>query len=371
MKTIDKYFSVVVSDKGDAADMLVYGFIGQQPGRWDRDRKEEDITDLAFIRQLNELEQKYSRINIRLNSPGGSIFHGDAIISAIQRSKAEIHTYNDGFAASMAANIWLAAPNRHMSKHAKLMVHNAMTIAIGNAQDLKNEMEFLQKLDESLVGILAESTGKSRDEIRQKYYDYQDHWLLAEDVAELGLIESPEEYAVKEMPKNLQEMTYSDLVNYFSKDEDNEGQGLLTRIANKFFGSYSRNLATASIPKQQNSQEMNIVEFTNSIGTEDLPIEAVVNELRTRNYTVTEPDPEPTEDDRIAAAVDTAVAPLLQQIQNLQQEVQRLGDLPGDAPSNVAAASDTEDGLDVNEKTDAIAALATAAKNGDRVNTLT
>ena len=191
----EQFFKVVALEGKESADMLLYGYIGQKADWWNEADPEEDLTDLAFTKEFRRLEKQYGRINVRINSSGGSVKDGDAIISAIQSSEAEVHVYNDGTAASMAADIWLAVADksrRHMSPNAKLMIHSTMTMAFGNAKAMRDTADMLDKFDEAAVGTLAKALGKDEADVLAEYYDGKDHWLTAKDALSLGLIESIE-----------------------------------------------------------------------------------------------------------------------------------------------------------------------------------
>ena len=113
----DRYFQVITAESGGTPEILLYGVIGMD----DFASPDEAITDVEFLKAFRALEMKHDRINIRINSPGGSMYHGNAIVTAIQESKAEIHTYNDGLAASMASTIFLVGDVRHASKNSLLL----------------------------------------------------------------------------------------------------------------------------------------------------------------------------------------------------------------------------------------------------------
>lgn len=193
------YFRVVTNEKEEKAEIFLYGFIGQDFWWGDEDLKEESITDLEFIKTLRDLESKFERIDIRINSPGGSVFHGDPIITAIRNSPAEIHTYIDGLAASMGFDIWIASPNRHMSINSKAMCHSTMSIEFGTADDMRQAAERLDTFDNAAINTFAAVTDMGKEEIKERFYDYKDHWLTADDVKDLGLISEIEDYKVEEV----------------------------------------------------------------------------------------------------------------------------------------------------------------------------
>lgn len=211
-----KYFRVVTAQNSDAADIYMYGFIGQM-GFYD---DEEDITDIAVVKAIRELESQNKRINIRINSPGGSVLHGDPIIAAIKNSTAEIHTYVDGMAASMAFDIWVASKNRHASAHSKLMVHATSTVAFGTAKDMRAAAEMLDKFDETSIASFAAATGMSEDETKSRFYDYEDHWLTAKDALSMGLIPEIEQYATINPIDEPEKMSFRQLLNNVRQMEE-------------------------------------------------------------------------------------------------------------------------------------------------------
>jgi ATP-dependent protease ClpP protease subunit len=201
------YFRVITERGDDSADIYLYGYIGQMG--FDAS---EDITDIAVVKAIRELEGYVKRINIRINSPGGSVLHGDPIVTAIKNSKAEIHTYVDGMAASMAFDIWVSSKNRHASAHSKLMVHATSTIAFGTAKDMRAAADMLDKFDETSIASFSAATGMSEDETRTRYYDYEDHWMTAKDAFGMGLIAEVEDYAVASAMAEPEKMSFRQLL---------------------------------------------------------------------------------------------------------------------------------------------------------------
>lgn len=195
-----QYWKVVATEGESTAEVYLYGYIGQDMRYWGEQYEEETLTDLEVVRKLRDLETKYSRINIHINSPGGSVSHGDPMIAAIRNSKAEIHTYVDGMAASMAADIWAAGKVRHMGMNSKLMIHNISTGVYGNAMQMMETAERLDKMDEIAIKAFAADTNMSPEDVRAKFYDYKDHWLSADDALEYGFIKEIEDYPTQELP---------------------------------------------------------------------------------------------------------------------------------------------------------------------------
>lgn len=218
MQIQDKYFRAYYDKEGNTGELYLYGYIGQKADPFYGEDPEEDITDKAVVKAIRELEKQTGRINIRINSPGGSVMHGDPIITAIRNSKAEIHTYVDGIAASMAFDIWAAAKNRHASINSKLMIHATGGFAFGTAKDMRAAADMLDKFDQSAISTFAAATGMSEDEIRSKFYDdYADHWMTAKDALEMGLIDEIEDYETALPVQNPEKYSYrhlwSDIAN--------------------------------------------------------------------------------------------------------------------------------------------------------------
>lgn len=121
------------------------------------------ITAAQFVRDLKALGD--CPINVRINSPGGSVFDGLAIYHYLS-SRQNVTVTVDGIAASIASIIAMAGTKRVMPESAYLMIHNPWTGAIGDATDLREQADLLDKLGETLAGIYAKCTKKTKDTIR-------------------------------------------------------------------------------------------------------------------------------------------------------------------------------------------------------------
>jgi ATP-dependent Clp endopeptidase proteolytic subunit ClpP len=182
--------NVQVLKKGDTADILLYGYIGED---WWVDEDQQN-TDVNVVTQIEELSKSHNRINIRINSPGGSIYHGNAIVTAIKNCPVEIHTYNDGLAASMGAVIFCASEHRHMAKNALVMLHSPISAMWGNAKDLRAEAEVLDVFQKTLTSTIAGAMNMSEDQVNDKYMDYNDHWLSYKDCIDNGMVNEIQHY---------------------------------------------------------------------------------------------------------------------------------------------------------------------------------
>lgn len=210
MTTKNKYFDIIQNKATKTAEVLIYGVIGDS--WW-----EESITARQFVRDFRALEKDHDTINIRINSPGGSVFDGLAIYNAISASSKDIHTHNDGLCASMAAVLLLAPKpeNVHPAKNSLLMLHSPSTGAWGNRLALENALEVLDKVQKVLVTSICDKTGLDEAEVEKKYFDYKDHWLTASEAEDAGLYAQVEDFEAENVPQNASAMKLSDLMKLF------------------------------------------------------------------------------------------------------------------------------------------------------------
>lgn len=121
-------------------------------------------TAKAFTDRLDEVSADSTRILVSLNSPGGNVYDAFAIFNALVRHKLPVTTRVDGVAASAASLIFMAGDDRVMPENAMLMIHNAWTVAVGTADELRNAAEMMDKARNGIVAAYARS-GQAEDEI--------------------------------------------------------------------------------------------------------------------------------------------------------------------------------------------------------------
>ena len=135
-----------------------------------------------FIRDLGAVSAKV--LNVEINSPGGDVFAGLAIYNALRASGKEIVVKVMGVAASAASLIAMAGDKIVMPKNTFMMVHNPWSFAIGNAEELRETADTLDKIGDSLLKTYVARTGKSEDEIKPLLA--KDTWLTADEALEMG-----------------------------------------------------------------------------------------------------------------------------------------------------------------------------------------
>jgi len=127
---------------------------------------------------------KSSTINVEINSPGGDVFAGVAIYNMLKSSGKEIVVKVMGVAASAASLIAMAGDKIQMPKNTMLMVHNPWSFAMGNADELREHADTLDKIGNSLLGTYMAKTGMAEDEMKALLA--KDTWLTADEALEMG-----------------------------------------------------------------------------------------------------------------------------------------------------------------------------------------
>jgi ATP-dependent Clp protease protease subunit len=150
-----------------------------------------DMTANLVVAQLLFLESENpdKDISLYINSPGGSVSAGMAIFDTMQFIKPDVSTLCTGLAASMGAFLLAAGAKgkRFSLPNSRIMIHQPLGGAQGQASDIEIQAREILYLRERLNAILAEKTGRSIDQI-SKDTD-RDNFMSADAAAEYGLID--------------------------------------------------------------------------------------------------------------------------------------------------------------------------------------
>ncbi|MCF8965205.1 ATP-dependent Clp protease proteolytic subunit 1 [Providencia rettgeri] len=195
-----------------SADIYIYDEIGM----WGISAKRftEDLISLGNI----------NHINLHIHSPGGEVFEGIAIYNQLKNHNANITVYIDGLAASMASVIAMVGDEVKMPKNAMMMIHKPWGVSWGDANDMRDYADLLDKVENVLIPAYMEKTGKTKEEIEAMLGE--ETWLTAEECVEHGfantVIEPVKAMAslsskrieeFKSMPKSLQNTLKNSLAN--------------------------------------------------------------------------------------------------------------------------------------------------------------
>ena len=145
----------------------------------------------AIVAQLIYLEGKDpdKDISLYINSPGGSVTAGMAIYDTMNLIKADVQTICLGEAASMGAFLLSAgAKGKRMAlPSARIMIHQPLGGAKGQATDIELEAKEILRMKDMLIGIMAENSGQPFEKVKDDCE--RDHYLSAAEACEYGLID--------------------------------------------------------------------------------------------------------------------------------------------------------------------------------------
>lgn len=160
----------------DEAEIYIYEEIGES---WYSESKSAK----QFLDELRALGP-VTQINLHINSPGGSVFDGVAIYNSLRNHAASVTTYVDGYAASIASIVALAGNTVIMPSNSMLMIHSPWSIAIGNAAEMRQVAESLDKIREAMLTTYMARSTKSEGELIAALD--AETWLTAADAQEWG-----------------------------------------------------------------------------------------------------------------------------------------------------------------------------------------
>ncbi|MCK9479697.1 MAG: Clp protease ClpP [Firmicutes bacterium] len=141
----------------------------------------DEVTPKMF---MGELEKCDGDITVWINSPGGDVVAGSQIYTALKEHKGQVTVKVDGIAASAASVIAMAGDFVYMSPTSILMIHDPMTIAMGDEGAMEQAIAILKECKESIINAYCLKTGISRGKISRLMSD--ETWMNAKKAVELG-----------------------------------------------------------------------------------------------------------------------------------------------------------------------------------------
>ena len=128
-------------------------------------------------------------IQIYVNSPGGSVYAGLGIYDTMQYINPDVATICTGLAASMAAVLLCAGADKKRTalKHSRIMIHQPLGGAEGQASDIEITAREILKLKKELYDIIAQHSGKTYEEVERN--SDRDYWMTAEEAKNYGMID--------------------------------------------------------------------------------------------------------------------------------------------------------------------------------------
>ena len=154
------------------AEILLYDVIGAYDERWNY------IGAKWFVSELKKLGD-ISNITVRINSVGGSIFEAQAIYSYLKTYPATKTVRIDGLAASAASVVAMAGDKVFMPKNALMMIHNPSLRASGEADDMRDAAEILDKIRDTIVSAYSAKTGLTAEKLISMMNE--ETWMSADE----------------------------------------------------------------------------------------------------------------------------------------------------------------------------------------------
>ncbi len=128
-------------------------------------------------------------VSIYINSPGGSVYAGLGIYDTMQYISSDVATICTGMAASMAAVLLVAGAKgkRFALKHSRVMIHQPMGGAQGQASDIEITAREILKLKHELYTIIADHSGQPLEKVERD--SDRDYWMTADEACKYGMID--------------------------------------------------------------------------------------------------------------------------------------------------------------------------------------
>jgi ATP-dependent protease ClpP protease subunit len=173
------------TDNG-VATIRLYDPIDSWGGDWGVSAKE-------FAAALDGLGPDVIEIHLHINSPGGEVFEGIAILNTLRNHPAKVVSVVDGIAASAASFIAMAGDEVVMGRNSELMIHDPSGLCLGNAEDMRTLAKLLDHLGDNIAGVYAGKAGGTVAGWRGAML--AETWYSADEAVAAGLADRVEQAA--------------------------------------------------------------------------------------------------------------------------------------------------------------------------------
>lgn len=265
-----------------------------------------------FVRDLARIDDERD-VKVRINSPGGDVYEGIAILNALRGRSGTVTTYVDGIAASMASVIAMAGSEIVMMPNAEMMIHDPWMLAVGNAKDMQDAADNLARVADNLASIYADRTGGTADEWRAVMQ--AETWYSADEAVTAGLANRVEELPNDEKrSENAKARFDLSIYSYAGRAAAPAPVALHTSSAAEAEGTQGKEALVATL-KEGLAERLGI----DAEADDETTLKALDEALAERA------DEEPTPDDgKAAAALPTGVVAIDEAtLQELQARAQR------------------------------------------------
>lgn len=185
---------VEVEEKEDRSTLYLYGTILSEPPKKDPITGEDYEKQVIYPELVREKVSscKKDKLELHINSYGGSVYASIAIYNILKQSKKEITVFIDGIAASGASIIAMAGNKVIMPHNTQLMIHRASTFGFGNADDMLKMAESLEQVDKLVIETYKPRFKGGEEELKELIY--KETYLSAQDSLNYGLCDEVIDY---------------------------------------------------------------------------------------------------------------------------------------------------------------------------------
>ena len=168
----------IVKNDDKNAELMLYGDIAES--FWGDTISAKEVTE--YLADLD-----VENINVYINSNGGVVDTAIAINNALRRHKAKVTVNIDGIAASAATLITCAGDTVKMPKNALFMIHNPLTIAMGDSEEMRKQADVLEKYKNSIMETYLQKVNIDKEKLSELMDN--ESWLSAEEALKYGFID--------------------------------------------------------------------------------------------------------------------------------------------------------------------------------------
>lgn len=167
--------SVTATEDGDVLDVLISGRIGAS--MW--------FGGVSAASVATAIAGHTGNLRLRINSPGGDAFEGFAIYNLLSEHPGQITTRIEGLAASAASIIAMVGDSIEMPPASMLMIHDAWSVAVGNADEMRAEADVIDSISQASAEVYADKAGGTADAWRGKMR--AETWYTRDEAVAAGL----------------------------------------------------------------------------------------------------------------------------------------------------------------------------------------
>lgn len=197
---------------------------------WETWQYDESETSAKHFQELLSTVGENDTIELYINSDGGSVKEGTAIFTNLKRCPAHKTGYVDGVANSIAATILQACDHRVMGEGTGMVLHNMWTVAVGNADEIRNEADKLDAWMKASRALFLQRCGGKVTEEKLKEIMDKETLLGPDDALEIGVIDEisgrttveideamQSTKGIKEMKDRIKQSGFSDQLKEFEE----------------------------------------------------------------------------------------------------------------------------------------------------------